>query len=585
MRTLRSCCLGIGVLAAGQAWAANCHLDRYGTLPVEMIGSRPTALIRINGSDTRLILDTGAFFSIMSNANATALKLEPRPVPLGLRVRGVGGAAYFEVARVKDFEILDATLHDVDFLVGGSDPGYGLLGANILDFADLELDLAHGKLTLFKTQHCGKARLAYWLKDEDDYNFADLDPSGDTSDQRTFVEATINGRKARALLDSGAPVTVLSRSAAERAGIDLKGPGVEAGHRAFGLGARSVGAWIARIDTFTVGTEVIQNSQMMVVDDTLGDADLILGVDFLLAHRMFIGNSVGKAYFTYNGGRIFSLADAPAGSGQPGLDTAADDKEVRTAADHALLGQAHLSRGETRAAIADLDEAVRMAPQQAAYHLALARAQVEAGQPDAALSSLDKSLGLEPKDADALLLRASLRLAGKDRAGAADDAAAASALLPAGSNQALAAASLHIQLGQPAAALPLLDDWIRLHEDDVMLGNTLNERCWARSLANQKLEDALKDCRKAIRRDGETPAFLDSLGMVELRLGHYPESIKAYRKAVAGLPRSAWTRYGLGLAELRGGQAEAGNADLAAARALDPQIDTRAGQYGLAAGP
>jgi len=130
----------------------------------------------------------------------------------------------------------------------------------------------------------------------------------------------------------------------------------------------------------------------------------------------------------------------------------------------------------------------------------------------------------------------------------------------------------------------MLDDWIRLHNDDAMLGSVLNERCWARGLSNQMLDDALKDCRKAIKRDGDKPAYLGSLGLAELRLGHYPESIKAYEQAVAQRPRSAWNRYGLGLAKIRDGQTDAGNADLVAARTLDPQIETRATKYGLATG-
>jgi predicted Zn-dependent protease len=224
-----------------------------------------------------------------------------------------------------------------------------------------------------------------------------------------------------------------------------------------------------------------------------------------------------------------------------------------------------------------------MAPDQAAYYVARARAHEADKQPDVALTDLDKSLSLDPKNVEALLMRAALRFAHRDRTGAASDVAAASAVVPAGSTLARSVASFYIRLDQPAAALPLLDDWIRMHGDDAMLGSALNERCWARGLSNQMLDDALKDCRKAIRRDGERPAYLDSLGLVELRLGHYPESIKAYEQAVAQQPRSAWSRYGLGLAKVRAGQTDAGNADLVAARALEPQIETRAARYGLTA--
>jgi tetratricopeptide (TPR) repeat protein len=72
-----------------------------------------------------------------------------------------------------------------------------------------------------------------------------------------------------------------------------------------------------------------------------------------------------------------------------------------------------------------------------------------------------------------------------------------------------------------------------------------------------------------LKRDGEKPIYLGSLGLIELRLGHYPESIKAYEQAIAERPHSAWSRYGLGLAKIRGGQTGAGNADLSAARTLD----------------
>ncbi|MFI4958746.1 MAG: tetratricopeptide repeat protein [Lysobacterales bacterium] len=315
---------------------------------------------------------------------------------------------------------------------------------------------------------------------------------------------------------------------------------------------------------------------------------MLLGVDFLLAHHMFIANSQRKVYFTYNGGRVFTFADAPGDSDKPDAGSAADGSGAKpvSAPDYALRGEAHLSRGESKAAVADLDQAIRLAPDQAAYYFSRARALMADKQPDAALADLDKSISLDAKNTDALLMRAELRLAHKDRTGAAADVTAANALVSAGSTQARAIAGLYIRLDQPARALPLLDDWIRVHGQDAMLGAALNTRCWARGLGNQMLKEALRDCRKAIKRDGENPDYLDSLGLVQLRLGHYAESIKAYEQALTQKPHVAWSRYGLGLAKIRSGQTDAGKADLAAARALDPEIEARAARYGLtAAGP
>lgn len=572
-------------LLAAQANAEDCQLKDYGTLPVEMVGNQATTLAKINGTDARFILDTGAFFNTMSSASAKSLGLKLEPAPFGMRIGGVGGFSDAQQAHVKKFGILGTTFDNVDFVVGGTDVGNGLLGANLLDLADLEIDLANGKLTLFKTEHCDKASLAYWVKDGK-YNLVDIEAPDNPNDRRTFFTVIINGHKVRALLDSGAAATVLSRNAAERAGINLNGPDARPGGASMGLGAKTLRTWTVKVDTFSVGSETIQHSQMQVLDGNIGDnTDMLLGVDFLLAHRMFIANSKKKAYFTYNGGRVFSFAtgmgdDGKADGAESGNGSTATP---RSASDYALSGQAHLSRGEPLAAIADLDEAIRMAPDQASYYTARAMAHASNKQPDAALTDLDKALSLDPKQLDALLMRAGLRYTRKDLAGAAIDTAAAGAAAPAGSAQARAVAGLYIQLDQPAAALPLLDDWIRLHNDDAMLGSVLNERCWARTLSNQMLDEALKDCRKAIRRDGKNPLYLDSLGLVQLRLGHYPDAIKAYQEALTMNPGSAWSRYGLGLAEFRSGQTDAGKADMDAARALNPELEARASRYGLTA--
>src|ERR1700722_3899315 len=118
MKMLRFFCFGIGVLLAGHAWADDCRLENYGTLPVEMVGSRSTTMVKINGNSTRFILDTGAFFNTRSSANASLLVLKLHATPFGFRIGGVGGYATAQQAHVKEFGILDMTLKNVDFIVG-----------------------------------------------------------------------------------------------------------------------------------------------------------------------------------------------------------------------------------------------------------------------------------------------------------------------------------------------------------------------------------------------------------------------------------------------------------------------------------
>ncbi|MBM7129623.1 aspartyl protease family protein [Dyella mobilis] len=576
-------CVVVGCLLAGQAWASStCQVKDFGTLSVEMIGGQAVTAVKINGQDARLLVDTGAFFSSMSKANAQSLGLKLRAAPFGFRIGGIGGSTSAQIGIAQQFTILNTTLKDIEFIVGGTDIGYGLLGANLLDIADLELDLADGKVTLFKPEHCDKWAMAYWTKTG--YQVANTEDSYNQNDRRTFVDVMVNGKKVRALIDSGAHATMLSRDAAERAGLDLNAPGVKVSGT-YGIGSKVVKTWIVHVDAFSVGTETIHNSEMEVLDGSFTNigTDMLLGADFLLAHRVFIANSQHKMYFTYNGGRVFAGAQAPSDTGKADAATGADgdDTKPRTASDYDLAGEAHLSRGEPKEAIADLNEAIRMAPDQPAYYVARSRALGADRQFDAALADLNKALSLDPKNVDALLARAQWRVRHKDPAGAAIDLTTASSLVPPDSRQSLIIADVYIELGQPDAAIPLLDAWIHTHGNDAMLGIALNARCWARGQLNQQLDDALSDCRKAIKRDGEKPAYLDSLGLVQLRLGHYDDAIKAYQQGLAVNPHLAWSRYGLGLAEVRNGQADAGHADMAAARAINPRIQIMAAKFGL----
>ncbi len=43
--------------------AAGCKVSDFGTLPVEMTGEQATTIVKVNGENTRFILDTGASFN------------------------------------------------------------------------------------------------------------------------------------------------------------------------------------------------------------------------------------------------------------------------------------------------------------------------------------------------------------------------------------------------------------------------------------------------------------------------------------------------------------------------------------------
>lgn len=348
-----------------------CHATKVGTLHVEMIGPRATTLAKVNGINTRFILDTGGTFNLMSSATAASLGLETYPMPSGYRLEGIGGEVKAQQAFVDRLSIPGMSINRATFIVGGSDTGGALLGASLLDQADLEIDLAHGNMTLFREAQC-YTPMAIWAEE---FNVVNIEPSKIKTDHRTFLVVTINGENLVALLDSGAPSSVVSRSAAKRAGIDVKTAEGKTG-AGTGIGAKSVKEWTVDIGAFTVGTETIQNTQIQVIDGSIGrEADMLLGADFLLAHHVYIAKAQNRMYFTYNGGRVFTNASTAPGSDTPDdVEAAANGGNPKNAADYFLRGQAHLSRDELSAALADLDNAIRLSPRIPAYYVARARA-------------------------------------------------------------------------------------------------------------------------------------------------------------------------------------------------------------------
>src|SRR3954451_9325089 len=150
-------CLHVGMLAAalvlgpGAANAA-CKVEKYADLPVTMDGMQPLVAAKINGVDASFIVDSGAFYSLMSPgvAGAAGLKLDRIP-PEQFQLMGVGGSTRAAITKVKDLVVAGIPVHNIEFFVGGTDTGTaGLLGQNVLGVGDVEYDLPDGVVRLLR---------------------------------------------------------------------------------------------------------------------------------------------------------------------------------------------------------------------------------------------------------------------------------------------------------------------------------------------------------------------------------------------------------------------------------------------------
>ena len=572
------------ILAASLASSplnAKCEVGKLLEFNVTMHGTRPIADVGINGHTIPFVLDSGAFFNAISpgTAEELGLRLEATPV----RLEGVGGEARTtSVTWVKSLEIAGLALHDVEFVVGGSEFGAGgLIGQNVLGIGDVEYDLGHGAVRLMRSFHCSpNENLAYWSGQEPVSELAIY--QRDVRQPWTIATIMVNGVKVTAVFDTGAASSIMSLSAARRAGITTSTPGVVPAGRSGGIGSSMINTWLAPVASVQIGTEQVRNFKMFIGEMNLPeDADMLIGSDFFLSHHIYVANSLRKMYFTYDGGPIFNSQPSKVVDQAGATRTiAADSNPNPTDAEgYGRRGAAETSLGDYRAALADLDHAVSMDPANGQYLVLRARAHFLAKDAPAGFADLDLAVKVAPNDPKIRLARAQSLMGRKRKADALSDLKLVDAGLPQQADERLTLGTTLQILDQFDEAVSNYDRWISAHPDDSRMPVALNDRCWTRALSGKDLALALKDCNAALRRS-KSGAFFDSRGLVDLRMGEFDKAIADYDSALQQMPKSAWSLYGRGLARLHKND-PSGQADIKAALAIDPELPTRAKALGI----
>jgi predicted aspartyl protease len=310
MRFLLFLCLGW----QAAAFAADCKLVRIQEWAVRLERGLPVLDGQINGQKIAILLDTGTTTSFVPRAAAGRLGLT-RYESTGTEDTRV--TSTLETTRIDELKIGSATrknwnlpvLGTVDF---GSQVSL-VLGADFFAQADVEFDLPNSAVRLFQARDCESASLAYWAKGG----------ASQVALERGSVPVSVNGRTLRAVLDTGSEFSALDEAEAERLGVTRATPGVVLAGCSIGVGRQAVDYWGGRFESFVIGDEKIATPTLRFADlfrrsgttetgsrlqrEATGLPQMLLGGDFLRAHRVLVSRSQAKMYFTYSGGTVFPV--------------------------------------------------------------------------------------------------------------------------------------------------------------------------------------------------------------------------------------------------------------------------------------
>jgi hypothetical protein len=331
--TARSLILGaIAALAlAGTAHAADCKLQNVASLDATHTSDGLLAVpVSLGSERVNMLLDTGAERGVIDISVTQKMGLTPLKIYSPPPIFNVHGAPFLSMVQFSqpDFYLADGTKLDhfvkvpvvnigasrsqsVTFLLARFDDAQtqsmkGILGSNLLQNFDVEVDPATAKVNLFSPDHC-ENRVVYWAP-----VYADLPLHIGFNGQIEFT-MSLDGRDVDAILDTGAAHTTLNIALARRAfGIDLDGRAVE---RVSGEGGNTI--YRTRFRSLSVDGLEIKNPQVYLTPDQiarrqmvealdsgtsgsgiLGGGKLVLGMDVLSHLHFYIAYREKKLYFT-----------------------------------------------------------------------------------------------------------------------------------------------------------------------------------------------------------------------------------------------------------------------------------------------
>jgi hypothetical protein len=309
---------------------ARCQIRNVAAIPVETESHQLLTRGAIDGHPVRVLIDTGSYISFIWRSAAGRLGLRLIGAPR-IRLFGLGGESRVDTAFVEELRVEAFTVKGLRLPVAG-DVSSGvdfIFGEDFLSRGSVEFDLRHGLVRTMETSGCTPAELPYWAQT---YSMADLIASPRDA-QAIRVNVVLNGHAVRAQIDSGSSVSLLTKSVADSVGVHYLGANAEV----VGIGRRSLQTWIADVQSFKLGDETINNTQLRVAQlgkyqtmERIGsripvaagtEPSMLLGMDFLRAHRVLIDNATRKIVFTYEGGPVFQIGN-PAESNEASSDTA-----------------------------------------------------------------------------------------------------------------------------------------------------------------------------------------------------------------------------------------------------------------------
>lgn len=301
---------GGGAETISEAPAQGCTVDRVAAARLEAIRGVWSVPVEINGNKLRLILDTGAERTLLTEAAVARMGM-PRDPQHETRTFAIGGLSTTPDAKVTSFALGGAYLPVSSVTVAAFAMPVragvaldGLLGADILSAFDVDLDTRSGTLALYRARDCPRAGPPW---PEPYESIGTVERQRD----RLLVPIALDGTAGIATLDTGAQHTAVSTNLAARAGVSGADIAQDPSIIAHGASADQFTVHVHRFRKLRIGPTGVDDPELPVVPMPEGLGDGLAGADFMAGRRLWLSYSSQTVFIT----RLYAappVADVPA---------------------------------------------------------------------------------------------------------------------------------------------------------------------------------------------------------------------------------------------------------------------------------
>jgi predicted aspartyl protease len=275
-------------------------------VPLRFDGTYALVPVTVGARNLMFILDSAAGGSVISPATRDALGFTDKDGEIA-HIVGAGGTTEYQSMRIPSITFGGFTQRDFHVTVidlrkfqkkDGGEPYAGILGNDFLRHFDVEINLRASEMVLYPHDEKGQTTIA---------RLKGLTAVPNTAEMDGFIafEASVEGKPVSAILDTGAPATIVNWPTAKQAGVTPESEGVT--RREQGTGGRGT----QKAETFNyqfkevaAGPTRFPAGELRIADLPIFKAlgmnekpSMILGLDLLQKRVLFVSYSTKKIYF------------------------------------------------------------------------------------------------------------------------------------------------------------------------------------------------------------------------------------------------------------------------------------------------